>query len=66
MEEQGEGVMNNLEEQNELKQRELELEQKKALIAEAKKRYGRDWSKYFSNVHSGIDWQALKFKLNSQ
>ena len=61
MEEQG--VIENLEEQNDIKQRELELAEKKALIAEAKKRYGNDWTKYFKGAHSGIDWQALKFKL---
>lgn len=41
--------------------------EKRALIAEAKKRYGKDWTKFFSGGGkgrgSGIDWQALKFRV---
>jgi hypothetical protein len=52
---------------NQEKDLELSLEQKKALIAEAKRRYGTDWKKYIpglsGNINSGIDWNSLKFTL---
>ena len=45
---------------------ELSIEQKKSLIAEAKKRYGRDWRKMFEGVHSGLDWNAVKFRIGGR
>ncbi len=67
------GFMNepSMEELEEIKQRkaaQLEIEEKKALIVEAKKRYGSDWKRMLNlgsngTVKSGIDWQSLKFKL---
>ena len=51
-----------LEMQEEAKSRELNIEEKKALIAEAKRRHGKDWSKIL-NFKSGMDWNALKVKL---
>lgn len=58
-------------EESELKKEQLqnilEIEQKKALIAEAKKRYGKDWQKFIpgisGGVKSGMDWNALKFRI---
>lgn len=54
--------LNELEETNEAKQLELSIEEKKALIAEAKKRHGKDYLNFFKG-DSGIDWQSLKFTL---
>ena len=46
---------------------EREIEEQKAekmrLVAEAKRRYGKDWSKMFSGFAGGIDWQKLKFQV---
>jgi hypothetical protein len=53
-----------LEEEKERVADELDIEQKKALIAEAKKRYGKDWTKVLGGIHSGMDWDAVKFKLS--
>lgn len=52
-----------LEEEKEMVGEQLEIEQKKALIAEAKKRYGNDWKKFLGDIHSGFDWDSLKFKM---
>ena len=41
----------------------LDIEEKKALIREAKRRYGPDWRKFFSGLKSGIDWQSLRFRI---
>lgn len=55
-----------LEEEKEIVADELDIAQKRALIAEAKKRYGTDWKKMLSGVKSGMDWDAVKFRLDSQ
>lgn len=52
-----------LEEMNEKKATELSIAEKEALIKEAKKRYGSDWKKMFSGMKSGIDWNAIKFRV---
>ena len=54
--------LNDLELQNEAMAQRVSIEEKRALIAEAKKRYGKDWTKIL-NVKSGMDWNSLKFKL---
>jgi hypothetical protein len=54
-----------LEEEKELYADKLDIEQKKALIAEAKKRYGNDWRKFLGNIKSGIAWDEVKFKLDN-
>ncbi len=64
----GEGrTIEDLEEEKQRKQSQLEIEEKKALIAEAKRRYGGDWKRHFtkfiSGTKSGIDWQAIKFRV---
>ena len=62
-----EQTLSQLELQDEAYGKQVSIEEKKALIAEAKKRYGKDYMKFFSNFTdkgSGIDWQALKFKMN--
>lgn len=51
-----------LELQNEAYNQQLQIEEKRALIAEAKRRHGKDWAKVL-NFKSGMDWSALKFKL---
>lgn len=58
--------LNQLELEEEARKREVSIEEKKALIAEAKKRYGKDYMKFFSKFTSngsGIDWQALRFRM---
>ena len=55
--------LNELEQQDEELKTEMSIAEKKALIAEAKKRYGKDWTKVFEGVHSGMDWNALKFRI---
>ena len=54
--------LNELEERDEAKKLELSIQEKEALIAEAKKRHGKDYLKFFKG-DSGIDWPSLKFKL---
>jgi len=65
-----EETLANLEMKDEALQKQVSIEEKKALINEAKRRYGRDWStilnsfvKKGSSGGSGMDWQALKFKI---
>lgn len=58
--------LNELELQDEAASRQVSIEEKRALIKEAKKRYGKDYMKFFSNFTSkgsGMDWSALKFRL---
>ena len=54
-----------LEEDKERYADELDIAQKKALIAEAKKRYGSNWKDKLGGIKSGLDWQAVKFRLDS-
>lgn len=61
----GNDVLAELEEQNEIQKQRVSLAEQKALEAEAKRRYGKDWMKMLGGVHSGLDWNAVKFKLNS-
>jgi hypothetical protein len=56
-------TIDELEEENDRKQLEMSIEEKQSLIAEARRRYGPDWKK-FLNFHSGMDWNALKFRLH--
>ncbi len=59
--------LNQLELEDEARKKELSIEEKKALIFEAKKRYGKDYMKFFSKFTSGgsgMDWNALKFRLD--
>lgn len=57
-----EQTLSQLELQDEAYGKQVSIEEKRALIREAKKRYGSDWTKIL-NVKSGMDWKALKFKL---
>lgn len=57
-------TIDELEEQEERIDHQLSLAEKKALLAEAKKRYGRDWKIHLPEIKSGMDWEALKFKMN--
>jgi len=52
-----------LEEQNEEMSTKVSIAEKAALIREAKRRFGPDWKRFFSSVKSGIDWQAIKFRV---
>ena len=41
----------------------ISLEEKRNLLRDAKKKYGRDFKLHLPKVKSGMDWNALKFKL---
>jgi len=56
-------TIDKLEEENEKRGVELSIEQKKALIRKAQAMYGKDWRKFLPNITSGLDWEALKFRL---
>jgi hypothetical protein len=57
-------TIDQLEEENERKSLEMSIEQKKALVAEARRRYGKDWKKFIPlNWKTGIDWDALRFSI---
>ena len=61
-----EETLNQLELEEEAATKQVSIEEKKALIREAKKRYGKDYLQFFNKFASGgsgIDWQALKFTL---
>lgn len=61
-----EDTLAELEMKDEAASKEVSIAEKRALAAEAKRRYGKDWGKMFSRFTSGgsgIDWQALKFRL---
>ena len=55
--------LSELEMEDEALRSKVSIEEKKAIIAEAKKRYGKDWKKLLGGVESGMDWNSLKFKL---
>ncbi len=56
--------LDQLEEKNEVLNQQLSMEEKKALIAKAKERHGKDWTRFFSDTKSGIDWSAVKFRMD--
>jgi len=59
-------TLDELAEMDERKRLELNIAEKKALIAEAKKRYGSDWKKFVPGMGKGgggMDWEALRFQL---
>ncbi len=64
-----EETLNELEMQNAEMEQRVSLEEKKALIKKAKHRYGKDWMRILNvfkakeGKGSGMDWQALKFRL---
>ena len=60
-----EQTLSELELENEAMEKQVSIAEKKALIREAKKKYGKDWSKMlnFGGKGSGMDWQALKFRM---
>jgi len=58
--------LNQLELENEAAGKQVGIEEKRALIREAKRRYGKDYLKFFSKFTgkgSGIDWNALRFRM---
>lgn len=55
--------LDELEEDNDRTATQLSIEQKQALIREAKKRYGNDWKLHLPEIKSGLDWNALRFRL---
>jgi len=55
--------LDELEDESDRTATQLSIEQKRALIREAKKRYGSDWKLYLPKIVSGFDWKALRFKL---
>ena len=55
-----------LQAEDEQKQLELSIAEKRAMIAKAKQMYGNDWRRVLAKgggVKSGMDWDAMKFKL---
>ena len=59
----GEKSLGELEEEKEEATTRAQIAQQKEIEAEAKRRYGSDWKKMLGNVHSGINWDSVKFKL---
>jgi hypothetical protein len=62
-----EQTLSELELQDEAYGKQVSIEEKKAIIREAKRRYDKDWTKFFSGFMGkgrGIDWQALKFRMS--
>ena len=55
--------LDELESENEKMAANLSIEQKKALIRETKRRYGKEWKLHLPKVKSGMDWDALRFRL---
>ena len=53
-----------LEEEEERTNHQLNIAEKKALLKEAKKRDGRDWKLHMPKIESGLDWDALRFRLH--
>ncbi len=61
-----ESDLSQLELQDESYGKQVSIEEKKALIAQAKKHYGKDYIKFFSKFtsgSSGIDWNMLRFRM---
>jgi len=58
--------LNELELRDEAMSKEVSISEKRALIQEAKKRYGKDYLKFFNKLTSkgsGIDWNMLRFRM---
>ena len=55
--------LDQLEAEDERRSVEVSIEEKRALIGEAKKRYGKDWKLHLPKIESGFDWNALRFRL---
>jgi len=58
--------LNELELENASLDERVSIEEKRAIIKEAKKRYGKDYLQFFkkfTNGGSGIDWNMLRFRL---
>jgi len=60
--------LNELEIQNAELEQKVSMEEKKALIARAKQKYGTDYKKFITNFGnnskgSGIDWNLLRFRI---
>jgi len=56
-------TIDELEEQEERVNHQISLAEKKALLKEAKKRYGKDWKLHLPKIESGLNWSELKFRL---
>jgi len=58
--------LSELEMEDNIRGKELSIVQKRALIKEAKVKYGNDWLRSLGErgVHSGMDWKALRFKVS--
>lgn len=56
-------TLEELEEREERVNHQLSLAEKEALLRKFKKRYGRDWKLHMPKIESGMDWDALKFKM---
>jgi hypothetical protein len=60
----GDKDIGELEEEKEREDLKVSIAQQKALEAEAKRRYGSDWRKMLGSIKSGMDWDAVKFRLD--
>jgi len=58
-----EKTIEELEEQEERTDHQLSLAEKRALLEEAKKRYGKDWKLHLPKIESGMDWNSLRFRM---
>ena len=61
-----EQALSQLELQDEAMSKQVSIEEKRALIKKAKRRYGKDYLKFFSKFTgkgSGMDWNMLRFRL---
>jgi hypothetical protein len=64
-----EQTLNELEMQDEAAGKQVSIEEKRALIREAKRKYGNDYMTFLKRFTGkggfkwGFDWQALKFNL---
>lgn len=58
-----EKTIDELEAEQERMKLEATIAEQRAMSQEMKKRYGSGWTKMFSGVKSGIDWNAVKLRL---
>lgn len=40
------------------------IAEQKAMAREMEKRHGKGWQSMFKGIHSGINWEQVKFTLN--
>jgi len=59
--------LSQLELDNEVAEKQVSLAEKRALIKQAKMKYGSDWMKFFTRfggrAGTGMNWNELKFRI---